>query len=639
MNQEPEWGSKEAGTEPTAPSARDTTTVTKIDFHTPEFNVRDGLDNFSLNYRSFEPLGDIVTADMRHQRERRLTSAADDERGEGGMPREKMISDENVEDSAETAPPLTVVSHGRVLIIDTDPERAVACGQLLSGQGLSSTLLVVGSKEPETSLFPQGPLTPREVNGVSITGAFGGFSAAVAAGGTQKPLTGWLGTEAATFDLVLDLQPSPSYDGGCLPLGYYAPGPRLLNLDEVMAELSEMKGQFTKPQFTIFQKDRCLHGRSRTHDCRLCVEVCPVAAIQTDKKTISVNHYLCQGCGGCALVCPAEAIRMAHPSRGEVLSDLLNKMAQEAAEALFPLTLVISDKESVRAAYLPGTADGGDDRRISFPVEQIGYAGLDVVLSALASGADRVIVGYGENSPPKIVEALARQAKLAAAILEGIGIPADRIRFVEIPSDGADYDKVSFPASESDDTPRLAPTPKTALSPQHDKRTLVRLATQYLYDQSGRQQPWFPLPAGSPFGAVTVDAHCTLCMACAFFCPTGALRAGGDWPQLSFRESFCHQCGLCEETCPEGAIHLLPRMLYDLKAADTPVVLREAEPFRCIECGAPFASQNMINRIRDKLAGHWMYSDDRQLRRLQMCGTCRARDALTSQDMKSWNLR
>jgi hypothetical protein len=33
-----------------------------------------------------------------------------------------------------------------------------------------------------------------------------------------------------------------------------------------------------------------------------------------------------------------------------------------------------------------------------------------------------------------------------------------------------------------------------------------------------------------------------------------------------------------------------------------------------------------------------MYAADRQLRRLQMCHTCRTRDALVSQDMESWNL-
>lgn len=39
-------------------------------FHSPKFNVLDGLDDYMGDYTQFEPLGSIVTADMRHQIER-----------------------------------------------------------------------------------------------------------------------------------------------------------------------------------------------------------------------------------------------------------------------------------------------------------------------------------------------------------------------------------------------------------------------------------------------------------------------------------------------------------------------------------------------------------------------------------------
>jgi hypothetical protein len=38
-------------------------------FHAPVFNIRDGLDEYDDDYTSFEPLGDIVTCDMKHQME------------------------------------------------------------------------------------------------------------------------------------------------------------------------------------------------------------------------------------------------------------------------------------------------------------------------------------------------------------------------------------------------------------------------------------------------------------------------------------------------------------------------------------------------------------------------------------------
>ena len=39
-------------------------------FHSPKFNVCDGLDDYCDDFTQFAPLGDVVTADMRHQLER-----------------------------------------------------------------------------------------------------------------------------------------------------------------------------------------------------------------------------------------------------------------------------------------------------------------------------------------------------------------------------------------------------------------------------------------------------------------------------------------------------------------------------------------------------------------------------------------
>ncbi len=36
-------------------------------FHSPKFNVRDGLDDYDLDYTNPEPLGNIVTAEMRRR--------------------------------------------------------------------------------------------------------------------------------------------------------------------------------------------------------------------------------------------------------------------------------------------------------------------------------------------------------------------------------------------------------------------------------------------------------------------------------------------------------------------------------------------------------------------------------------------
>ncbi len=58
-------------------------------FHMAGFNIRDGLDDYDDDFTFFEPLGNTITADMRHHMERekeqerqRLAKLADDESAE-----------------------------------------------------------------------------------------------------------------------------------------------------------------------------------------------------------------------------------------------------------------------------------------------------------------------------------------------------------------------------------------------------------------------------------------------------------------------------------------------------------------------------------------------------------------------------
>jgi len=57
-------------------------------FSSPKFNVFDGLDTYRDDFRNFAPLGDVVTADMRHHVERLAREAARllDEHGAGEVP-------------------------------------------------------------------------------------------------------------------------------------------------------------------------------------------------------------------------------------------------------------------------------------------------------------------------------------------------------------------------------------------------------------------------------------------------------------------------------------------------------------------------------------------------------------------------
>ena len=123
--------------------------------------------------------------------------------------------------------------------------------------------------------------------------------------------------------------------------------------------------------------------------------------------------------------------------------------------------------------------------------------------------------------------------------------------------------------------------------------------------------------------AVEVDIEgCTLCLACVGACATGALKDNEDKPQLSFAEEACVQCGLCENTCPEKVITLVPRLSF-LEVGRSYQVIKEEEPFECIRCGKPFGTKSSIELMLKKLEDHPMFQEKGGTERLKMCEDCR----------------
>ena len=91
------------------------------------------------------------------------------------------------------------------------------------------------------------------------------------------------------------------------------------------------------------------------------------------------------------------------------------------------------------------------------------------------------------------------------------------------------------------------------------------------------------------------------------------------------------QCGLCEATCPEDAVSLVPRLLLT-PAVREARVLNETRPFHCVSCNKPFGTQQMVEAMMGRLAGHSMFTEGSALRRLKMCADCRVVDMMAAKD-------
>lgn len=82
-------------------------------FTSAKFNVVDGLDDYAEDYRSFEALGDMITADMRHDMERLAAKAREGAEGRGPSdPRGETVAQAPADESAD----------GELPTSDQDPE-------------------------------------------------------------------------------------------------------------------------------------------------------------------------------------------------------------------------------------------------------------------------------------------------------------------------------------------------------------------------------------------------------------------------------------------------------------------------------------------------------------------------------------
>jgi ferredoxin len=246
-------------------------------------------------------------------------------------------------------------------------------------------------------------------------------------------------------------------------------------------------------------------------------------------------------------------------------------------------------------------------------VPSLGVFGHAEMMAALACGFRSVTILV---APRADRETLAGQAELADVLTAGLGAGEDRIVLLDTEDPDAMSEALYCHEPKSLKVDSILPLGR--------RRDVTRLAARAL--ARGKEIDPIALPDGAPYGAVLLDDEaCTLCLSCASLCPSGALSDNPDRPQLRFQEDACLQCGLCVNVCPEDAITLQPRLDIS-KQALSQQVLKEEEPYACIECGKPFGVKSTIERIVAKLEGqHSMFSNSDNTRLIRMCDDCRVR--------------
>ena len=513
---------------------------------------------------------------------------------------------------------LTYEARGSLLIVVDDKARAEALLEALPGEALRCTFLVAERGRDRVRLGDLGGIDLVEGRVTHFEGYLGRFLLRVAEDGETRNVARVAGHDREDFDLVLDLGASTLSTAATPPPGYFAPNSEDA-LREALETLPAMVGEFDKPKYFGYNPDICAHASSHITGCTRCLDACPTLAIRSLADRIEVDPFLCQGGGICATACPTGAITYQYPRVSDVLEKLRRALRRYHDEdGRGPWLLVLDD--ALGREIAAGVVDRISESVLPLFVEEVGSLGMDAWLAALCYGAHGLSIACTPALTEPVREELGHQVEIANTLLNALGFPADRIRMLEAAAD------TSWWTELPPDTREQVVTP-TGFAALDEKRTTLRLALDHLYENAPRSPQRVALPAGSPFGEIDVDAgKCTLCMACVSVCPASALHDGDDLPKLQFVENNCVQCGICERACPEDAITLKPLYTYDSDKRSSKRTLNEEKPFLCARCGKPFTTEKMMHRIRSKLAGHWMYQDPVQLKRLEMCEDCRVED-------------
>lgn len=524
---------------------------------------------------------------------------------------------------------VTYHSRGHALLLGSERDTRQAA-RALQGRGLASLTLVFTAPNAAdvddavndrdllaaTELLTTQALTTTQAEKLRISGYLGMFKTLL--GGDEPLDLARALIEREAFDLVLDLNVSP-----CLPVELPPPGYVVMawqsveQRNDILDDFVGLVGEFDKPRYFQVNSDLCAHSTSGNIGCTRCLDVCPADAISSVQgrieSQIEIDPFLCQGVGSCTSACPTGAIEFRLPEtrrQQETLSAWLGAYREAGGQSPVLRFITHDSQEAERAA---GVVPAG--HVIDAPLEELGAAGHDQWLTALAAGAAEVRIQLHPNMPARLSAFLTDQVAQAHALLDALGHERARVKLIEVADDAG-----------RDALPALTPLTEATLSlPEPEKRARLNRVLARLAELGNPSSERAELPVGAAYGGIQVDSDaCTLCHACVSNCPTPALKSGGKTPALSFLEADCVQCGLCEHACPEDAITLLPGFLAS-SARETRHICHEEAAFECVSCGKPFATVSTVATIKEKLANHPYFAGEAMIR-LEMCEDCRVKD-------------
>ncbi|MEZ5826727.1 MAG: 4Fe-4S dicluster domain-containing protein [Geminicoccaceae bacterium] len=425
----------------------------------------------------------------------------------------------------EAPPPesLQVVSNGHCVVIGSG-QPALDCAMTLADR-LDVTLVLRG--DADGIVLPSAKGVDILVAGVTrLKGSLGAFrleldDATRIAPNSRDTLCLEPAENRLACDIVFDLSNdmplviAPEKRSGYIQVDPDDP----VRVHSAMLSLTELVGTFEKTRYIHLEPAACIHSRDGTTGCTLCLVNCPTSAIRPDGEHVSIDPMICAGCGSCSALCPTGAASYAAPAT-DVLVARLEELLGVYLDAggLGPVLLVHEvDHGRELISALARYGDGLPANVLPFDAGELGRIGLDLMLSAFAIGAKRLIFLAATAKAGDLI-ALETGLTQATSILEGLGYGRDRLRLL-VEDDperlARDFDESRAGAECS--------MPRGAMSGCSGKRERMWMAIDQLAAPDRTDMPVKRSPLCPDAVRSDRDRGERCALACARTCPTGAL--------------------------------------------------------------------------------------------------------------------
>ena len=267
--------------------------------------------------------------------------------------------------------------------------------------------------------------------------------------------------------------------------------------------------------------ERCVHQRVVAAACDACVRACPRGAWHMNDAGLAFDADACDACGLCVAACPTQALALPAPT------PLLRPAADGRLAAWW----------RCERAGLPGPASAPCLLALSPAWLHGASTPLGVREHVFAPGAcSRCERGASLAEWQRQWQALGTRRALALRVVSA----------QEWPTDG--------PAPDPGRRRFLARAPTPAAP------TLTSAREDVLGHSAGPAANRPPAPPPAPVWTVDFNRErCTLCLACARICPTGAINfaaacADPESASFGFDLEKCTGCGLCTAACDAQAL-------------------------------------------------------------------------------------